>query len=71
MHLRLTGIFLDKANSNINFTDEALVRCDFQLQNTFLDVGDIQIITNKFWLARCVRKPKVTGSSPAASHVQR
>ena len=30
-HLRLAGVFLDKVTSDIEFTDEAVVQCDFCL----------------------------------------
>ena len=44
-------------------------------QSRIIDLGpsghDLIYFYNPWWLATCARKPKVSGSSPAASYVQR
>ena len=42
--------FPNQVTSDIDFTDEVVVRCDVaDEKNTFLGTGSLQMITNKFW----------------------
>ena len=45
-HLTLPVVFLDIVIPDIDFVEEALVQCN--CKNTFVDNGDLQIITIKF-----------------------
>ena len=52
----LPGAFSDKVNLDIDFIDEAVVQCYVPVvKNTFVGVGNLQMITSKFWCgARCI-----------------
>ena len=43
------GAFIDKWTSGIDFKDEAVVEYDLPVVQTFMDDGNLQIITDKFW----------------------
>ena len=48
-HLIQPGAFIDKWTSGIDFKDEAVVEYDLPVVQTFMDDGNLQIITDKFW----------------------
>ena len=48
-HLMLPGAFPEKVISDVDFTDEAVVQCDFPVIKTSLvEASNLQMITNKF-----------------------
>ena len=48
MNIPWLGAFPDKVTPDIDFIDEASVLC-FSCKNTFVGVGNLHMITSKFW----------------------